>query len=213
MIANAVFCPNCGMRSESGDSHCRACGTPLPVAPNSFNPATTPTPASAPQPAAETFIKQQMGYNKNYALGILFAIGAALIGTVAWAIIGMLGWIVGWAGYLIALLSSKFYDFSKTRVDMVKFWTVIACVILAVTLGTFAGTIGEIFIALNESGLSPSISDCFEWFDYLWNDISGDFSTNLIMGYVFGGLGSYSVLKEVKANSTAVKAAEDSNQY
>ena len=56
---------------------------------------------------------------QNYPLAIVLALVAALIGAIAWGIVGMFGWIIGWAGFLIAFLASKFYDFAKVKTNMV----------------------------------------------------------------------------------------------
>ena len=74
-------------------------------------------------------------------LPILGALLGALIGAALWAVVGVLGYVAGLVGFVIAWLAAKGWQLMGGKPGVAMTVTLIVCVILAVFLGN-AGTIG-----------------------------------------------------------------------
>ncbi len=154
--------------------------------------------------------QESMAYEtgeKRYGRGFFGALFGAVAGAVPWALIYSFGWIVGWLGLLIGWLAKKGYELMGGRVGKAKFWIVLGCTLFGVLLGNFAGDAIVLVQALAEEGSSdPSLAYIMEW---IRSNLVGDQQyrlgtlMNLGVGVVFSVLGTYGILRDIRAENRA----------
>ena len=152
--------------------------------------------------AARAYIEQHNSLSKNYLLGFIGALGGALIGAIPWAIVSSFGWFVGWLGFLIALLASKGYDLLRVRRNMNKLWCVIIAIIIGVLFGQVLSDI--IYIAM-DNDVRGDLALIFIYYKAHFLEYLKINAANLGIGYLFAALGSYSVIRDIKNESTKLK--------
>lgn len=201
------FCSNCGAQLDDETKFCGSCGKPVQQTADSENIEYYDTQwqidnERREREAARAYIDQQNSLSKNYLLGFIGALAGALVGAIPWAIVSSFGWFVGWLGFLIALLASKGYDLLRVKRNMNKLWCVIIAIIIGVLFGQILSDI--IYIAMDNDSRGD-LAMIFLYYkdhflDYLKINVA-----NLGMGYLFAALGSYSVIRDIKNESTKLK--------
>lgn len=73
----------------------------------------------------------------SYLKGALGALGGALLGAIAWAVVLSLGYVTSLVGLVIGFLSLKGYDLLKGKQGKAKIAILIVAIIVGVLLGTF----------------------------------------------------------------------------
>lgn len=118
----------------------------------------------------------------NYGLGTLGAFLGAIVGGVAWVIIGLFGWVSSLIAILISFLAGLGYDLFKGKQSKMKLVIISVVSILTIVLSMFIlyAMIYENFILV------------------LQNDpeVMGEFGLNMLMALLFGILGiGYSIYR------------------
>lgn len=127
----------------------------------------------------------------NRLLGILGAVGGALVGSVLIVIIGLLGYVSGWAAVVMALLAINGYKWLAKGID--KAGIALSILITALMI-PFANMI-EIAIVYYQS-LNEIMSGYVSFWRALQNtpqfmtdyDVWGAYWENVVMGYLLGGV-------------------------
>lgn len=177
-------------------------GHPVRLSADTVAPMHSPCLAQAAENHRSA--SQQPG---NTGRGVLGAALGALIGAVIWMLMYQLGYFARIVCVLIGLLASWGYDLCKGRPGKTKVVTVIVCSLLAVVLGTFAGSILpylEKYMALGEttrqmfadfSGRMPV------WLTYIRANIHASsywssLGVNLLLGVLFAAMGCADLLRQ-----------------
>lgn len=103
-------CNHCGTTLPEGASVCSVCGTPVQAA--AASPEITPV-------------------RENVGLGILGAIGGALIGGASIIVLSRLGFIAAISGFLIALCTLKGYELLGKQLS--KTGVIISIILMVIT--------------------------------------------------------------------------------
>ena len=103
-------CNHCGTTLPEGASVCSVCGTPVQAA--AAGPEITPV-------------------RENVGLGILGAIGGALIGGASIIVLSRLGFIAAISGFLIALCTLKGYELLGKQLS--KTGVIISIILMVIT--------------------------------------------------------------------------------
>lgn len=120
-------------------------------------------------------------------LGIIGAIGGALIGGAAWVLVGYLGYIVGWIAVLIYFLAVTGYKKLGKKEDTFGYVFCGILVLVVVTIATYLYFGLWLTRELNDIGKNVTIGRVFgnmKWFMHNY-DLWGSFIKNLVMGYLF----------------------------
>lgn len=120
-------------------------------------------------------------------LGIIGAIGGALIGGAAWVLVGYLGYIVGWIAVLIYFLAVTGYKKLGKKEDTFGYVFCGILVLVVVTIATYLYFGLWLTSELNDIGKNVTVARVFgnmKWFMHNY-DLWGDFVKNLVMGYLF----------------------------
>ena len=199
------FCMNCGVSVNGtvGNIHQNTSAPPPPAftpqgAPPYYPGQYNPTPPMATNPhaavvspqeqATMAYIEDQDSRSSNYFLGFLGSLLGALIGAIPQGLVASTGWFVGWLGFLIAIASSKAYDLCKVKTNMIKFWCVLASIIIGVIFG---------------QAICELVSG---------QDIRLD-SEGLAWGYAFAFLGGISVLIDIRKKAKLTKKFKSEMSY
>ncbi len=152
----------------------------------------------------------------NAFTGAVGAFIGAMLGAVVWTLIGMLGYIAGIVGWLIAFLSGKGYDLLGGKNGRIKIAVVIVCIILAVAAGNcgvYAWQIHEVY-AEAAADLMPweSLIPESEFFALMIPELAAssefisEVARNMVMGLFFAALGCWTILRGFVNPAKVVKA-------
>ncbi len=142
--------------------------------------------------------------NSNRTLGIIGAIGGALIGGAAWVLVGYLGYIVGYLAILIYFLAVTGYKKLGKKEDTFGYVFCGILVLVVVTLATYLYFGLWLTNELKDIGKNVTIGRVFGNMKWFLNnyDLWGSFIKNLVMGYLFSIAATVGMLvshiKEVK---------------
>ncbi len=162
---------------------------------------------------------QEVQENKGSVItGFIGALLGAAIGAVLWTLIGMMGYIAGFVGFVIAFLSDKGYDLFKGRQGTIKMIVLILCVVLAVgagTVGTYVWLIHDEYntqvselteiekkyyvIATEAEFMRDMLSD---------SEIQGGMLKDAGLGLLFGILGAFGLIKSAKDGKKTQSATD-----
>ena len=139
--------------------------------------------------------------------GILGGFIGSLIGVAAWIIIYQFGYIAGITGFVMALCVFKGYEFLGGRLDKKSVWICIGISVLMLLVAELICLVLEIY---NEFSVYYAISmlDAFLALPYFLADreILAVIVEEMVMGYVFMALSSFSYIRTIHAQ--AVKEDE-----
>lgn len=144
-------------------------------------------------------------------LGILGAVGGALIGGAAWVLVGYLGYIVGWIAVLIYFLAVTGYKKLGRKEDTFGYAFSGILVLVVVTLATYLYFALWITSELKDLGRNVTFSRVLHNMKWFMNnyDLWGDFIENLVLGYLFSIAATVGMLvshiRDVKKNKGNLK--------
>lgn len=136
--------------------------------------------------------------------GIIGAFLGSLIGVIVWVLIYKLGYIASLAGFISAICAFKGYELLGKCLDKRG---VIISVIMAFVMIFFANQIAwawELYDVFTEYGYGYSFFDCYKiLMPFISeNGLTGDFITELIIGYGLTVLGCFKTVISTFKNST-----------
>lgn len=140
----------------------------------------------------------------NMSTGVLGAAIGGLVGVIPWTIVSIMGWFVGWLGFLIGLAAKKGYEIGKGKETKAKGITILVVVLLAVLLAEYIG----LSLSLTwswmdmypEAGFVVNLYDAFTQLPLILMQDSEILVTvifDVILGWVFAILGVFSTLKQI----------------
>lgn len=145
--------------------------------------------------------EENTAVGNNYLRGTLGAVLGALAGSIAWVVIGLLGYVAAIGGIAISFCAAKGYALLKGKIT--KPAILIICVVSIVVM-VFAEFISYDIAIYNEVAKTYSVG-FFQvsqfTFEYILQDseASGEFMRNCLLGLLFLALGSYSIIKPLFA--------------
>lgn len=158
--------------------------------------------------AATTEIKRERAETGSYLTGLVGALLGGIIGIIPWVLIGMLGYIAGISGFVMAFLSYKGYLLLRGRRGPGMTWILILVLIVFTYIAVLTsqgiveyqylaemGYEVDIFELAKMMIAAPFLPEFFET-GALWGSIA--------LGWLFAGLGSFAFLR--KKNKEAVGA-------
>lgn len=160
-----------------------------------YKAATASAPKHYPQPIG-------IVENENIILGVIGALLGSLIGVLLWVIIGSAGYIAGIAGAVMGICSLFGY---KKLSGKLSTRGIVICVLIMIAMVYFSTRLSwavNISDALRKEGYDTSVSDSFKSLPKLMEltDTTGDFYTDLLVGYV---------LTAVASGATIIKSLND----
>lgn len=135
----------------------------------------------------------------NYGLGVLGALGGALIGGVLWFVVGNLGYIAGIVGFVIIYLSAM--GFKLGAKVLTKAGAVIAVLISVIMIfvanyvlyaWSFAEAFEGRFTLMESLVMLPASLKEYE--------LVGDFVKDILIGYALSLIAAFSTLRNMFAN-------------
>ena len=148
----------------------------------------------------------------SYLSGAVGAVLGALIGSLAWAVVLLMGYVASIVGLLIGFLSEKGYNLLKGKQGKGK----IAILIVSIILGVVAGNIAADVIDL------ARMIGSGELYEFAYGDIPGLIVFLLIedpeylratlancgLGLLFAGLGVWGLLRKTKKEVTGIRVID-----
>lgn len=142
----------------------------------------------------------------NYPRGILGAVLGALVGSIAWVVIGMLGYVAGIGGLAISFCAIKGYTMMKGKIT--KLAVVLICLIsiAVMVLAQFLTYDIAVYNAYAKAGspipFGTVLQHTFE-IPFMNSDIQAEFTKNTLIGLVFLALGAFSIIRQFSAKASA----------
>jgi hypothetical protein len=138
----------------------------------------------------------------NYLRGALGAVLGALVGSIAWIVIGLLGYIAAIGGVAISFCAIKGYQLMKGKVT--KLAVLIICLVSIVVM------IAAVFITLDivvlkdnpQAGFGNVMQAIFQML-FVDADVTSEVVKDCLLGLLFLAIGSYSVVKPFFAKAKA----------
>ncbi len=171
--------------------------------------------------AATTEIKRERAETGSYLTGLLGAVLGGIIGIIPWVLIGMLGYIAGISGFIMAFLSYKGYLLLRGKRGPGMTWIMIIVLVVFTYIAvltsqgiveyqffTDQGYDVDVFELAKMMIIAPFLPEYFET-GPLWGSIA--------LGWLFAGLGSFTFLrrmnKEAVGKDLAItRVSNDLNQ-
>lgn len=191
-----MFCSKCGSQLADGTAKCPYCGQDL-TEDTQFNNTQQPQNAVVPE-----FQRPE-----NIPLGLVGALIGALIGGFVIVLFGKLGYITSLGGLILAFLTVFLYrKFAGGTIG--KVGVILSLVLIAITpyLAYRAGFTWELVadrdpnltMGLAFLGVDHTFGSVFANFHYLvdFTESNGDVIADLVMLYLFTGLGAFGTLWE-----------------
>ena len=168
------------------------------------------------------YVQETQEKKGSVITGFIGALLGAAIGSVAWAAVGMMGYIASIIGFVIAFLADKGYDLFKGRQGTVKMVILIICVVLAVAAGTLGTAVWQIHNEYTEqinalTDLEKKMYDIMTEGEFMKEILmDSEVQTSLIkdsaLGLVFGILGSFGLISAAKNGKKKQAAAPVSEE-
>ncbi len=153
-----------------------------------------------------TDLQEEKNIKPKYLLGFFASLVGALIGSVVWVVLGMLGFIASLAGYAIAY--GAFYAYKKVNSKYTKLAIIlnVVAIIIAFLFAQYSGIVFEVLREYKADGIT--FSDAILYTNYLFTN--KEFIVALLQdfgfGILFAFLGSFRTIKD---NYTSAKEEEN----
>lgn len=155
--------------------------------------------------------------NKNHFVATIGALLGGIIGTIPWVIVFMLGYFVGWLGFVIGIAANKGYEIFGGKNSRVKPFIIIIIVIICVLLAQVTCEMIDLHNYLQAEGIEVNIIDMLKGLGEIFvNDTEYRQSViiNVLMGFIFAGLGVFGLIKKMmKQRKGTVSKIEMLDKY
>lgn len=142
----------------------------------------------------------------NYLRGVIGAVLGALLGSIAWVVIGLLGYLAAIGGIAISFCAIKGYQLMKGKIT--KLSILIICVV-SIAVMVLAQFITWDIIFYNEMANAGNpvefglvLQHTFE-LPFIDSEIQAAFIKDCLLGLLFLVLGSYPIIKPIFAKANA----------
>ena len=146
----------------------------------------------------------------KYLRGFLGALLGALIGSIAWVAIGMLGYIAAIGGLAISFCAVKGYQILKGKTTGVSLVLILAASLAALALAEFAtidiAVYRDVVAQGYEVDTAKLIGETFQ-IPFYDSESTMQFLKDMAMGIIFMAIGGWSIFKSVLRASKDRKAA------
>ena len=197
------FYPLLGEYGVSGVDICPECGMPITKGKwvlvdgtaRHFHEACAARVKDRIEAENETRKQEATG---SYLTGAVGALGGALLGAVAWAVVLCMNYVASLLGLLIGWLADRGYDLLKGKQGKAK----VAILILAIIFGVLAGTLGgyalSFVMLINEGDTGLTYSDIPMLMEILLveEEYRTDVLSAVLQGLLFAALGVVGVLTQ-----------------
>jgi hypothetical protein len=142
----------------------------------------------------------------NYLKGTLGAILGALVGSIAWVVIGLLGYIAAIGGIAISFCAAKGYTLLKGKITKPAVLIICLVSVVVMVLAEFVSYDIAIYNEAINAGYSAGIGEVSQLtFNLILyeSEVTGEFVKNCLLGLLFLALGSYSIIKPLFATAKA----------
>lgn len=151
-------------------------------------------------------LEEEKKLSSNYFFGFWGALSGALFGAILYGCIRSAGWIATLMGLFVVFMASKAYDATKVKRNTGKLYCVIIACVIAIPVGEFLGSI--IYVMGNEETAIHTSSYVTYYINNFGLFMKYNFG-NLILGYVFTGIGGYGVFKSIRNHDKKLKEMEE----
>lgn len=138
---------------------------------------------------------------KNHFIGTIGALIGGIIGTIPWVIVYMLGFFVGWLGFIIGIAANKGYELFRGKNSRAKPFIIIIIVIICVLLAQVTCEIITLNDYLKSEGINDvGVFDMLRGLGEIFANEAGyreSVILNVLLGLLFAGLGTFSMIKKM----------------
>lgn len=144
-------------------------------------------------------LEQHSTMKNNYLSGTIGAVLGALVGSVLWVIIGLVGYVASIAGLAIAFASAKGYTLFKGKVTRLTPWIIGLSTLFGLIIAQFV-TLDLVFYREFKDSISlgDALSLTFH-LPFLDPEITTEFIKDTLLGLVFAALGAFGTIKNLAA--------------
>ncbi len=154
---------------------------------------------------ATTEIKRERAETGSYLTGLVGAVLGGIIGIIPWVLIGMLGYIAGISGFIMAFLSYKGYLLLRGKRGPGMTWIMILVLIVFTYIAVLTSEGVAAYQMLTDEGYIITAAELVPVVIAApFMPESGPLWGSIAIGWFFAGLGSFTFLR--KLNKEAVGA-------
>ena len=144
----------------------------------------------------------------HYFTGTIGALLGALIGSIAWVLIGLLGYLAAIGGIAIAFCAAKGYTMMKGKVNALGIVIICLICIVVMVVAQFVTVDIQVLNEFSKAGSPIGFWDATSFtLEVIQNEpeVTSEFIKDTLLGLLFLALGSYSIIKSlvVQAKSPA----------
>ncbi|MGM9550834.1 MAG: hypothetical protein ACI3XA_01115 [Clostridia bacterium] len=154
----------------------------------------------------KTCMDEERMRSSNYFLGFWGAFSGALSGAILYGMLRSSGWIGTLFGFVMVIMASKYYDATKVKRNLNKFWCVMISCVIALPIGEF---LGSMIYIMSEETIAQHASGYFKYYVNHFGEFMSYSAGNLFLGYVFTLIGGFKVFKDIKDYDKKLEEIEE----
>lgn len=155
-------------------------------------------------------VEEYQNKDNNYLMGAIGSFIGALIGSLLWIIIGMLGYIASIAGLIIATASLKGYTILKGKVKRLTPFIIGISSLIAIVLAQFISLNISVYREITALGINITMFDVISLISELLfteKEMQSEFVRDLGFGLIFAIIGTFSLFRNLFRNGDGTTAA------
>lgn len=180
-------------------------------------PATLPAPgitppayadsASASHPVGETGAPGQPDVEwwkdqapvERVGRGILFSLGAIVIGVALTMIIYKLGFMASITSFVLAYSAVWLYTLGAGAAPRKGVWGVLAVIVVGIALSVVSLLVTDVLDYLATNFPDAALADKLDtiWYNLGRGEVWGDYTADIVMYLLFAGLGTFGVVRQL----------------
>lgn len=157
--------------------------------------------------ACERELAESIEIEKNkrpkYVSAFFLSLIGAIIGTIGWILLGLIGFYASFAGYLIGLGAIKGYKLTKSKITKKSVILISIAIVIAVLFAEYIG----IYISFKRADPAWSFYGYVILTPIIYTDLEflKSIALNLVFGILFGFLGTRGTLKNLSDEASSLK--------